>query len=97
MLDISPANITLANPIRKKLKRAFYKTVIAEFVEYALHKLAVSDGFFNLDDNEQPDQFSLVTTFYRLREELVRMGKKYSYEQIKDAISILAGLRYELS
>jgi hypothetical protein len=24
------------------------------------------------------------------------MGKNYSYEQIKDAISILAGLRYEL-
>ena len=24
------------------------------------------------------------------------MGKNYSYEQIKDAVSVLAGLRYEL-
>lgn len=71
--------------------------MIAEFVEYALHKLAVSDGFFEQDENKQPDQFSLVITFYQLREELIRMGKSYSYEQIKDAISVLAGLRYELS
>jgi hypothetical protein len=60
-----------------------------------LHKLAVSDGLFTADENK-PDSFSLVTTFYAVREELKRMGKHYSYEQIKDAISILAGLRYEL-
>lgn len=94
-LDISPANITLTKSAKTKEKRAFYKTVIAEFVEYALHKLAISDGLFTSDDNK-PDSFSLVTTFYAIREELKRMGKHYSYEQIKDAISILAGLRYEL-
>jgi hypothetical protein len=94
-LDISPANITLAKGSKAKEKRAFYKTVIAEFVEYALHKLAISDGLFTADENK-PDSFSLVTTFYAIREELKRMGKNYSYEQIKDAVSILAGLRYEL-
>ena len=95
-LDISPANITLSNSRKSKEKRAFYKTVIAEFVEYALHKLAISDGLFMADEQSKPDNFSLVTTFYAIREELKRMGKHYSYEQIKDAVSILAGLRYEL-
>ena len=94
-LDISPANITLAKSGKTKEKRAFYKTVIAEFVEYALHKLAISDGLFTADENK-PDSFSLVTTFYAIREELKCMGKNYSYEQIKDAVSILASLRYEL-
>lgn len=95
-LDISPANITPAKASNKKDKQAFYKNVIAEFVEYALHKLASADGFFSKDENENPDSFSLVTTYYGIREELKRMGKNYSYEQIKDGVSILAGLRYEL-
>ena len=34
-LDISPANITLTRWTKPKEKRAFYKTVVAEFVEYA--------------------------------------------------------------
>lgn len=96
-LDISPANITLTKSWVTKQKRAFYKTVIAEFVEYALHKLAVSTGFFSADENNQIEDFNLVTTYYAIREELKRMGKAYSYEQIKDAISILAWLRYELT
>ena len=95
-LDISPANITLAKSGKKKQKRAFYKTVVAEFVEYALHKLAISGGMFTATEDSKTDSFSLVTTYYGIREELKRMGKNYSYEQIKDAIAILAGLRYEL-
>lgn len=95
-LDISPANITVINE-GKKQKRAFYKTVIAEFVEHALHKLSIADGFFLNDDSVKTDNFGLITTFYKVREELKRMGKSYSYEQIKDGVSILAGLRYELS
>ena len=71
--------------------------MIAEFVEHALHKLSIADGFFLNDDNVKTDNFGLITTFYKVREELKRMGKNYSYEQIKDGISILAGLRYELS
>jgi len=85
-LDISPANISLS----------IYKTVVSEFVEYAIHKLAVTNWFFTSDEDTKTDNFSLVTTYYGIREELKRMGKTYSYEQIKDAISILAGLRYEL-
>ena len=81
----------------KKQKRAFYKTVIAEFVEHALHKLSIADGFFLNDDSVKTDNFGLITTFYKIREELKRMGKNYSYEQIKDGVSILAGLRYEPS
>ena len=96
-LDISPANISPAKSKSKKEKRAFYKTVITEFVEYAIHKLAISDGFFTEDDRDKPDSFSLITTYYGIRQELKRMGKHYSYEQIKDGIAILAGLRYELS
>lgn len=71
--------------------------MIAEFVEHALHKLSITDGFFLNDDSVKTDNFGLITTFYKVREELKRMGKSYSYEQIKDGISILAGLRYELS
>lgn len=96
MLDISPANITVINEWKKQ-KRAFYKTVISEFVEHALHKLSIADGFFLNDDSVKTDNFWLITTFYKVREELKRMGKSYSYEQIKDGVSILAGLRYELS
>ena len=95
-LDISPANISLSKSKDKKKKRAFYKTVVSEFVEYAIHKLAVTNWFFTSDEDTKTDNFSLVTTYYGIREELRRMGKTYSYEQIKDAISILAGLRYEL-
>lgn len=51
-LDISPANITVNNTSTgKKQKKAFYKTVIAEFVEHALHKLSIADGFF-LNNNK---------------------------------------------
>lgn len=97
-LDISPANITVTDPAtRQKTKRAFYKTVITEFVEHALHKLSVTVGFFLNNKEIKKDDIWLITTFYRVREELKRMGKNYSYEQIREWISILAGLRYELS
>ena len=57
-LDISPANITVTDPnTKQKSKRAFYKTVIAEFVEHALHKLAINDGFFINDDEVVTDNF----------------------------------------
>ena len=98
MLDISPANITVIEAwTNKKEKRAFYKTVVAEFVEHALHKLSISEGFFLNNDDVQTDHFWLITTFYKIREELKSMGKSYSYNQIKDGISILAWLRYQLS
>lgn len=63
-LDISPANITPSKSTNKKEKRAFYKTVVAEFVEYAMHKLAATDGFFSADEKQNPESFSLVTTYY---------------------------------
>lgn len=97
ILDISPANITVEDADKKKQKKAFYKTVIAEFVEYALHKLSISEGFFLNDDDVKTEEFWLITTFYRIREELKNMGKNYSYDQIKDGITILAWLRYQLS
>ena len=90
-LDISPANITVIDPkTKRKRKQAFYKTVIAEFVELALHKLSVAEGFFVNDVDVQTDNFGLITTYYRIHEELKRIGKHYSYPQIKDGLSILA-------
>lgn len=90
-LDISPANITINDPVTKtKTKKAFYKTVVAEFVEYALHKLSITDGFFLNDREAKTDDFGLITTYYQIREELKRMGKNYSYEQIQVAVAILA-------
>jgi len=83
-LDISPANINVEDTGEKKKKKAFYKTVIAEFVEYALHKLSISEGFFLNDEQVKTEEFGLITTFYRIREELKNMGKNYSYNQIKD-------------
>jgi len=62
-----------------------------------LHKLAIADGFFLNDREVKTESFGLITTYYRIREELIVMGKHYSYEQIRDGIAILAGLRYELS
>lgn len=97
-LDISPANITVSDSITKqKIKKAHYKTVIAEFIEHALHKLSVADGFFTSDGASKPDHFGLITTYYKIREELKLRWKSYSYEQIREGVSILAGLRYELS
>ena len=97
-LDISPANITVIDSTTKnKKKLGFYKTVIAEFVEHALHKLSITDGFFLNNSKVKTDKFWLIATYYKVREELKRMGKHYSYDQIKEWISILAGLRYELS
>ena len=96
-LDISPANISVNDWSSGTHKKAYYKTVIAEFVEYALHKLSISEGFFINDEQINTEEFGLITTFYRIKEELKSMGKNYSYEQIKDGISILAWLRYQLS
>jgi len=70
-LDISPANITVSdNVTKKKTKKAHYKTVVAEFIEHALYKLSVVDGFFMSDEASKPDQFGLITTYYKIREEL---------------------------
>ena len=96
-LNISPANITVLDSSSKETSKAFYKTVIADFVEHALHKLSISDGFFLNNNSVNTDEFGLITTFYQVREELRRMWKKYSYAQIKEWISILAGLRYEMT
>jgi hypothetical protein len=79
MLDISPANITVIDSETKtKKKLGFYKTVIAQFVERALHKLSIADGFFLNDDDVQTDNFGLITTYYKIREELKSAGKNYS-------------------
>ncbi len=69
----------------------------AEFIEHALHKIAVADGFFMNDEQVQTDDFGMITTYYQIKEELKRMGKHYSYEKIKEGMAILAGLRYEIS
>lgn len=95
-LDITPAHITVTWEDNIKTKKACYKTTVAEFVEYALHKLSISEGFF-LPDSLRDKEFALITTFYKIRTELKKMWKTYSYEQIKDWISILAWLRYQLS
>ncbi|MDC0947960.1 hypothetical protein OAS86_01275 [Gammaproteobacteria bacterium] len=98
ILEISPANITVINPeTRVTDKRAFYKTVIAEFIEHALHKLSISGGFFVNNANDRAEEFGLITTFYQIREELKSMGKTYSYDQIREGVNILAGLRNQLS
>ena len=97
-LDISPANITVEDlATGEKKKKAFYKTVITDFIEHALHKLSVSDGFFLQNDDESPNEYALIVSYYQIREELKRMGKNYSYEQIREGVHILAGLRYEIS
>ncbi len=97
-LDITPANITVIDPETGiKKKRAFYKTVVTNFIESALHKLSISDGFFLNGEENNANEYGLITTYYQICEELIRMGKNYSYEQIKEGISILAGLRYEIS
>jgi hypothetical protein len=89
ILDISPAQLTVINE-NKKRKKAYYKTVVADFIEQALHKLSIEEGFFLKKDNVKTEEFGLITTFYKIRDELKRIGKNYSYEQIKDGISILA-------
>ena len=95
-LDITPAHIDVTGSDNNKTKKAFYKNTIAEFVEYALHKLSIAEWFF-LPDSLRDKEFALITTFYKIRTELKKMWKTYSYEQIKDWISILAWLRYQLS
>lgn len=90
-LDVSPAHITVEDPETGiKQKKAFYKTVVAEFVEHALHKLSITGGFFVNSKDVQTDQFGLITTFYQIREELKAMGKHYSFQQIREGVSILA-------
>ena len=90
-LDISPANISVISKQTGKPKiQGFYKTVIAEFIELALHKLSIADGFFVNSDTVKTEDFGLITTFYQLREELKSMGKNYSYDQIRDGITILS-------
>lgn len=95
-LSISPANVTKTIS-GKVTHKAFYKTVIAEFIEHALHKLSITDGFFLNNEKVTTDDFGFITTLYQVREELKRMGKTYSYEQIKEWLHILAGLRYEIT
>lgn len=95
-LTISPANV-MTSSTGKRIYKAFYKTVVAEFIEHALHKLSIADGFFLNNDKITTDEFWMITTHYQIREELKRMGKTYSYEQIKEWLAILAGLRYEIT
>lgn len=95
-LNISPANVA-THTKGKKTYKAFYKTVVAEFIEHALHKLSIADGFFLNSDKITTDDFGMITTHYQIREELKRMGKTYSDEQIKEWLAILAWLRYEVS
>ena len=97
-LDISPAQLTVIEAeTNKKIKKAYYKTLLAEIVEEALHKLSVEEWFFLKQDDVKTEEFGLITTFYKIRQQLKRAWKNYSYEQIRQWISILAGLRYELS
>jgi hypothetical protein len=42
VLDISPAQLTVMDDSKKR-KKAFYKTVIADFIEQALHKLSIEE------------------------------------------------------
>ena len=57
-LDISPAYISVTDPeTNKKKDQGYYKTVIAEFVEYALHKLSISEGFFLNEDGAKTEKF----------------------------------------
>lgn len=72
-LNISPANISVLDSLGKETSKAFYKTIIADFVEHALHKLSISDGFFLNNNCVNTDEFGLITTFYQVREELRRM------------------------
>ena len=65
---------------------------------YCIHQIFVNPDNTRLEEGEvKGERFGLITTYYRIREELARMGKRYSYEQIREGVSILAGLRYELS
>ena len=56
-LNISPANITVMDSSGMEMSKAFYKTIIADFVEHALHKLSISDGFFLNNDSVNTDEF----------------------------------------
>ncbi len=73
---------------------AYFKGVREELVERAIHKLFVSGGFFHED--KENNNFTLVTSYYQIREELKKRGKIYSSNQIRDAIQILSTLRYQL-
>ncbi len=55
-LDITPASVTVIKD-GKRLKKSFYKTVIADFIEHALHKLSIADGFFLNNDKISTDDF----------------------------------------
>ena len=72
-LNISPANITVIDSSEKESTKAYYKTIIADFIEHALHKLSIADGFFLNNNSINTDEFGLITTFYQVREELRRM------------------------
>jgi len=44
ILDISPAQLTVIDEsTHKKRKKAYYKTVVADFIEQALHKLSIEE------------------------------------------------------
>ncbi len=66
----------------------------AYFIEHALHKLSITGGFFLNNKQADSDDFGLIVTFYQIKEELKRMGKIYSYDQIREEVSILAGFNY---
>ena len=82
----------------KDRPRAKFPGVREELVEFVIFKLAVQSGCFTYDTDSEPksDNFTLFTTLYQIHEELKNHGraepksKTYSYDQIKEALEVLA-------
>ena len=84
---------------------ARFPGVREELVEFVIYKLAMEGGYFTRDGDGQSttDSFTLFTTLYQIHEELKLHGragdksKTYSYDQIREALEVLAKTTIHLS
>ena len=89
----------------KERPRAKFPGVREELVEFVIFKLAVLSGCFTQEQDNQSksDNFTLFTTLYQIHEELKQHGsaepksKTYSYDQIREALEVLAKTTVHLS
>jgi hypothetical protein len=99
-LTLEPAYIEMGDgSLRAKLPGAK-----EELIEFIIYKLAVESGYFyNADGaNKATDNFVLLTSLYKIHQELKKRGKQraktksYSYAQIREALLVLSKTKLHL-
>lgn len=75
---------------------AKFPGVTEEVIEFALYKLAIEDGYL-ADNTNGVKSFSLITTIYKIYEELKKYNRTRSYEEIRESLNILALTKYSLT